>query len=1009
MINAKAELLKQGFYDSDAAFINLMKKRIHHVLLISSVYDAFMLEEDGRIDEQIFQEYTSLGLRYPPQFYKATTASEALLVLKEEKIDHVITMLSTEKSDTFSLAQDIKKEYPKVPIVMLTPFSREASLKITKLKHESIDYIFSWLGNADILLAIIKLIEDKMNAEYDVMEIGVQVIILVEDNIRFYSSYLPIMYKIIFKQAQTFVSEGLNEHQRMLRMRGRPKILMATNYEEAVSIYDKYKHNVLGIVSDISYPRNGVIDKEAGFRLSKKVKKDNKYTPVLLQSSDPKNRWKAKEIRVGFLDKNSKSLTFDLREFIKEYFAFGDFVFKDPHMGLVVGRARDLKDLQEKVYKIPTASLRYHIERDHFSKWLRARALFPLAELFRAFKSDDFIDSDETKKFIYDSISEFRMAKARGVISSFNRDNFDKYFSISRIGQGSVGGKARGLAFLDSLINRNKLYHHFDKIEIAIPKTVVLGTDVFDEFMDQNKLYQVAFNNDLSDEEILARFLNAKLPQQVYGDLFTISVAISKPVAIRSSSLLEDSHYQPFAGIYNTYMLPLIDHDRSQMFEMMVTAIKAVYASVYYHDSKAYMTATSNMIDEEKMAIVIQEVCGTAYGNRYYPTFSGVGRSIDYYPLPPCKPGDGTVSIALGLGKYIVDGGLSLRFSPTFPKNVLQTSTPDMTLRETQKEFFALDLNRITFVPTPNDSANLLTLKIKSAEEDDAIRDISSTYDMHKHVVRDGYGDGGKKLITFSNILKHNSFPIAEICQKILKLGEREMGNPVEIEFAVDLNTRKGDKATFNLLQIRPIAVKEEMLTLDLDNINRENTLIISQSALGNGTIDDIYDVVYIRPELFNAANNQKVIPAIEQINNDFLKSGRNYILIGPGRWGSSDPWLGIPVKWPQISAARLIVEAGLDKYRIDPSQGTHFFQNLTSFRVGYFTINPFIDDGYYDLAFLDAMPSVFENQYIRHVLFEQPLVIKIDGKHNVGVIEKPIRPSMPGEESQSVNLEISE
>ncbi|MFA5418599.1 MAG: phosphoenolpyruvate synthase, partial [Bacteroidales bacterium] len=503
MINTKAELLKQSFYDSDAAFINLMKKRIYHVLLISSVYDAFMLEEDGRIDEQIFQEYTSLSLRYPPQFYKATTQSEALQILEEENIDLVITMLSAEKGNTISLTKAIKSKYSNIPIVMLTPFSREVSLKLTKLKHESIDYIFSWLGNADILLAIIKLIEDKMNAEYDVMEVGVQVIILVEDNIRFYSSYLPIIYKIIFNQSQTFVSEGLNEHQRMLRMRGRPKILMATNYDEAIAIYERYKHNVLGIVSDIAYPRNGVMDKEAGIRLSRKVKKDNKYTPVLLQSSDPENRWKAKEIRVGFLDKNSKSLTFDLREFIKEYFGFGDFVFKDPHMGIVVGRARDLKDLQEKVYKIPTASLRYHIERDHFSKWLRARALFPLAELFRAFKSDDFSDCDETKKFIYDSISEFRMAKARGVISSFNRDSFDRYFSISRIGQGSVGGKARGLAFLDSLINRNKLYNHYENIEIAIPKTVVLGTDVFDEFMELNKLYHVAFSNDLSDEEIL--------------------------------------------------------------------------------------------------------------------------------------------------------------------------------------------------------------------------------------------------------------------------------------------------------------------------------------------------------------------------------------------------------------------------------------------------------------------------------------------------------------------------
>ncbi len=991
MIDKKADLLKQNFYDSDAAFTNLMKKRIYHVLLISSVYDAFMLEEDGRIDEQIFHEYTSLSLRYPPQFFKATSRQEAMQILEDENIDLVITMLSVEKHDTMVLSMDIKEIYPWIPIVMLTPFSREVTLKINKIKHDAIDYIFSWLGNADILLAIIKLIEDKMNVEHDVEEVGVQTIILVEDNIRFYSSYLPIMYKIIFQQSQSFVSEGLNEHQRMLRMRGRPKVLLATNYKEAMALYEKYKHNLLGVVSDISYPvdSSGVMDKEAGIKLSAIIKKNNKYTPVLLQSSDPENRWKAKEIRVGFLDKNSKSLTFDLREFIKEYFGFGDFVFKDPHMGIVVGRARDLRDLQEKVYKIPTASLRYHIERDHFSKWLRARALFPLAELFRAFKSDDFNDCEETKKFIFDSIAEFRMAKARGVISSFNRENFDRYFSISRIGQGSIGGKARGLAFLDSLINRNKLYNHFEKIEIAIPKTVVLGTDVFDSFMEVNKLYPIAFSNEFTDEQILDQFMQASLPQQVYGDLYTIAVALSKPVAIRSSSLLEDSHYQPFAGIYNTYMLPLIE-DRSQMFEMISKAIKAVYASVYYRDSKAYMTATSNVIDEEKMAIVIQEVCGTSYGSHFYPTFSGVGRSIDYYPIAPSKPEDGTVSMALGLGKYIVDGGLSLRFSPNYPQNILQTSTPDMTLRETQKDFYALNTDLEEFIPTPNDSLNLLKLKIRQAEKDDSIRAIASTYDLHNHVVRDGYSDDGKKVITFSNILKHNSYPIAEILQKVLKLGEQEMGNPVEIEFAVDLNTKDGNLASFNLLQIRPIAVKEESVNLDFSKIEEERCLIVSNSALGNGTIDDVFDVVYVRTESFSASRNQELVSYVEQINSRFLKSGKNYVLIGPGRWGSSDPWLGIPVKWPQISAARLIVESGLASYRIDPSQGTHFFQNLTSFRVGYFTINPFIRDGSYDIDFLNQMPAEYENDYVRHVHFSKPLLIRIDGKHNKGVIMKP-------------------
>ncbi|MBC8321089.1 MAG: phosphoenolpyruvate synthase [Bacteroidetes bacterium] len=990
MVSSKAEILSQNFYFSETSFINLMKKRINNVLLISSVYDAFMLEEDGRIDEQIFHEYTSLNLRYPPQFLKATNESEAFVVLKEERIDLVISMLSAEKSSTFELANNIKSKYPEIPIVILTPFSRAVSLKIEKIDHSSIDYIFSWLGNADILLAIIKLIEDKMNVDNDVAEVGVQAIILVEDNIRFYSSYLPIMYKIIFKQSKSFVSEGLNEHQRMLRMRGRPKILLATNYEEAFSFYEKYKSNLLGVISDIAYSRNGIIDKNAGIELCTLIKKDNPFTPLLLQSSDFKKFKKAKELRVGFLDKNSKTLTFDLREFIKEYFAFGDFVFKDPKMGIVVTRAHDLKSLQEKILTVPATSLRYHIVRNHFSKWLRARALFPLAELFRYFTSDDFNDINEIRSFIFNAISQFRMSKARGVISSFNRDTFDKYFSISRIGQGSVGGKARGLAFLDSLIKRNNLYNYFDKVDINIPKTVVIGTDMFDEFMDINKLHTIALSDNISDEEILRHFLEARLPDHVFADIHKIASSIESPLAIRSSSLLEDSHYQPFAGIYNTYMIPFRPNDVDGMFMMMRTAIKAVYASAYYADSKAYMQATSNVIDEEKMAIVIQEVVGSKYGDRYYPTISGVARSIDYYPLAPGKPQDGTVSIALGLGKYVVDGGLSLRFCPKYPKKVLQISTPEMAIKETQKNFYALDLSNKIFEPQPNDCASLLKLKIKDAEEDNSIRDIASTYVLHDNVIRDGYNYKGKKIITFSNILKHNTFPIAAVIDKVLKLGEEEMGNPVEIEFAVDLNVPKGEKIFFKLLQIRPVVSKDDSITISEDEMKTNGSLIISKSALGNGVIDNIFDIAYVRPQNFDPAKTKDIGGYINELNKKFIEQDSNYILVGPGRWGSADPWLGIPVNWSQISAARLIVESGLENYRIDPSQGTHFFQNLTSFRVGYFTVNPFIDDGFYDIDFLDKQPAVFENNLVRHVRFKNPFIIKIDGKKNLGVVFKP-------------------
>ncbi len=992
MIPTKLEILSQSYLFEDTRFTSLMLHRIYHVLLISSVYDAFILEEDGRVDEQIFNEYMSLNLRYPPEFIKATSKKKALEKLETVNVDLVIIMLSADKKATFDLSNEIKQKYQHIPIVVLTPFSREARIKVELTdEYAAVDYIFSWLGNADILLAIIKLIEDKMNVEHDVGEVGVQAILLVEDNVRFYSSYLPIIYKIIFKQSKSFMSEGLNEHQQMLRMRGRPKILLATTYEEAVELYDKYKHNLLGVISDISYNRRGKKDSEAGFRLVRKIKKDNKYMPLLLQSSDNFNREKAKQLKAGFIYKNSQSLTYELRNFIKQYFAFGSFIFIDPKTGDEVMRTKNLKDLMDKIFLVPEDSLRYHIQRHHLAKWLRARALFPLAQLFQEFEPDDFTDCNDVKQFIYSAISNFRIAKARGVITQFQRDNFDEYFMIARMGEGSIGGKARGLAFLDTLIKRNRLFSKFNEVDITIPHTVVIGTDIFDEFMETNNLYKIALSDQYSDKEILNAFVNAPLSQKVSDDLEIIVNHSSKPLAIRSSSLLEDSYYQPFAGIYNTYMIPVIENNRGTTNSLVRKAIKAVYASAFFKDSKAYMEATSNVIDEEKMAIVIQEVAGKQYGNTYYPTFSGVARSINFYPVEPEKSEEGIANIAVGLGKYIVDGGLSLRFSPKYPKKVMQTSNPDMALKETQKHFYSLNMNPDAFTTSPDDAVNLVKLPLRQAVKDQSVKQIVSTYDFHNHVLRDGFNYEGKKLATFAGILKHNKFPLAEILQTVLKLGEQEMGKPVEIEFVVDLNERRGTRKVFNLLQIRPIASRDESVNIYKEELNNKKDMLIhSEKALGNGIVDNIHDVVYVKPENFNPANNKDIVPLIAELNAEFIKENKNYILIGPGRWGSSDPWLGIPVKWPHISAARVIVESGLDDYRIDPSQGTHFFQNLTSFRVAYFTINPFIGDGTYDIKFLNRQPAVFENEYIRRVQFNKPVVAKIDGKKNLGIIYKP-------------------
>jgi CheY-like chemotaxis protein len=982
-------IISNKFYFDDTAFNKLMKKRIYNVLLIASNYDFFVLEGDGRIDEQLFNEYVSLSLRYPPQFIQVATEQEAMQVLEEEKIDLVITMLSMGKSETFDSAKRIKAHYPFIPIVVLTSFSREVSITVANEDHSAIDYVFSWLGNADILLAIIKLLEDKMNADHDILDEGVMAILLVEDSKRFYSSYLPNIYKIIFKQSKSFMTEGLNEHQMTLRMRGRPKILLATTYEEAIFYYEKYKKNLLGIITDTSYSRNGEMDKTSGFRLVDQVKREDEFMPILMQSSDLANQPLAREKRVGFIHKHSKTLSIELRNFIMAYFAFGDFLFVDPETKTEIVRATDLKSLQEKIFEVPDESLLYHVYRNHLSKWLNARALFPLAEMFAELRPDDFKDLDEIRRFVFDAIASFRMNKARGIIAQFNRDSFDEYLSFTRIGQGSLGGKARGLAFLDSLIKRNALLDKWPDVTVSIPRTVVLGSDIFDEFMEGNNLYQIGLSN-ITDEEILEHFVSARLPFRIHEALYTFISITTKPIAVRSSSLLEDSYYQPFAGIYATYMIPnFIDDDRLTI-ENLSNAIKSVYASAFYKDSKSYMTATSNVIDEEKMAIVLQEVTGSTYGDRFYPTLSGVARSINFYPIAPEMPEDGIANIALGLGKYIVDGGQTLRFSPKYPRKILQLSVPELALRETQKDFYSLDLRPGSFIPTTDDSSNLLRLPVAEAKQDGTLQHAASTYDNETNMLREGVLGNGPRVITFSNILNHRIFPLADILSTLLETGQKEMNKPIEIEFAMELSTEKGKPSLFNVLQIRPIVDGRAAIDEDLDEINPKEIIIFAHHALGNGIIDNIFDIVYIRPESFNPAENLHTAEKVGNINAKFLAEERNYVLVGPGRWGSSDPWLGIPVKWPQISAARLIVESGLHHYRIDPSQGTHFFQNLTSFGVGYFTINPFINDGLYDLDFLNQQPAFYEDEVIRHVRFNNPLMVMIDGKKNLGVILKP-------------------
>ena len=971
----------------DTPFANLMNKRIYNVLLIATKYDSFMLEDDGRVDEQIFNEYTSLSLRYPPRFTQVTTEEEALNELKNRNFELIICMPNMDNRDIFAAASEIKVHYPNIPIVVLTPFSKEVSKRIANEDLSAIDYVFSWLGNSELLLAIIKLIEDKMNAPDDTASVGVQIILLVEDSIRFYSSALPHLYKFVLEQSQMFAKEALNDHQRTLRMRGRPKIKLARNYEEAVRIFDQYRDNMLGIISDMSFMHNGVKDPYAGYKFGQYVRKTGLIIPFVLESSEASNHVYAKELNASFIDKNSKSYPQDLKKKIMQRFGFGDFVILNPHTKEEIMRIKDLKDLQKKVFQIPDDSLVYHLSRNHFSRFFYSRAMFPPAEVLKHVDVSDYKDMDEARKLIFDLIVQYRRMKNTGVVAVYQKDRFDEYSNFARIGDGSLGGKGRGLAFIGAMVKRYPKLES-DNFAVNIPKTVVICTDIFDEFMETNELYPVALG-DADDETILRYFLRASLPSRLIEDLMAFFDVVKSPIAVRSSSLLEDSHYQPFAGIYSTYMVPKIV-EKYDMLRTVSDAIKAVYASVFYKDSKAYMTATSNLIDQEKMAIVLQEVVGSRYNDHFYPTMSGVARSLNFYPIGNEKAEDGIANIALGLGKYIVDGGQTLRFSPRHPHSILQMSTMDFALRETQTRFYALDLKNMAEAFSVDDAFNLVKLGLKEADAEGSLKYIVSTYDPYDQIIRDGYYPGGRKILSFVNILQHDVFPLADTLDQILRIGQQEMGRPVEIEFAVNMDPSDHTRATFYLLQIRPIVDNKEIMDEDLSLVKNEETILSSTSVLGHGIVGDVQDIIYVKTGAFNSSNNQLIAYEIEKMNRSFTDQEKGYVLVGPGRWGSSDSWLGIPVKWPHISNARVIVECGLENYRVDPSQGTHFFQNLTSFGVGYFTVNPFKGDGWFDEAFLNAQPAVEETEYLRHVRFDAPITIKMDGKKSLGVVLKP-------------------
>lgn len=983
----------QSLPDGNTSPHRFMKYRIHKILLVCCSYDGYILEEDGHIESQINQEYIDLNLSDPPSFTRVSSTREALeLLCGDDSYDFILTMYNVGELDVFSFARSVKKEHPHIPVALLTSFSKDIYRRIEEQDRSGLDYIFSWHGNTELIIGIIKLIEDRMNAEEDIIDGGVQAILLIEDSIRFYSTYLPELYKLILLQNTAFLKDAFNEQQQVLRKRARPKILLARCYDEAVELYERYKKNLLGVISDVGFVihRNDPPEQEkrdAGIDLCRRIKEDNPLMPILLQSSQTKFEAQAKQLGVGFLAKNSKTLLSQLHDYISTEFAFGDFLFKDPDTGAVIGRAKDLTQMQLMIATIPDRAFEYHTSQNHLSKWLYSRGLFPLAASIRRGNKSQFSSTEEHRQRIVNLIKDYRTLLGQGVVARFDAETYSDAVAFARIGEGSLGGKARGLAFMNSMLLKHCQYDKHDNVRILIPRSVVIATEYFDDFIRNNGLKYI-ITQEFSDEEILSEFVSSVLPHRLRHELKAYIGTVHTPLAIRSSSKLEDSHYQPFAGIYSTYMIPYVDNE-DQMLRLLLKAIKSVYASVYFAASKAYIQTSQNLISEEKMAVIIQEVCGTEQDGLFLPTFSGVARSINYYPIGDEAPEDGVCNIAMGLGKLVVDGGRTLRFSPRYPQKVLQTSTPELALRDTQSEVLALGLRPEEFRTSIDDAVNLHRLDITEISTLRNARYVTSVWDRENERISDSPFDRGRKVITFNNILKYNTFPLAQIITDILALGCEEMRCPVELEFAVNMDVCTGEKQIFNLLQIRPIIDNQDNRPQDWSKIDTSDALIYAENALGIGMMGDISDIIYIKPESFDSLSTERIAEELLALNNRLRDENRSYILVGPGRWGSSDPFLGVPVKWSHISEAKVIVECGIPKFEVEPSQGTHFFQNVTSLGVGYLTINPFRADGVFDLERLDALPAEWEGSFLRQVHFDRQLWVCIDGRSNKGIIKE--------------------
>ncbi|MGD9083787.1 MAG: PEP/pyruvate-binding domain-containing protein [Desulfobacterales bacterium] len=980
------EFLEPTDFDlSFKVFHELMARKVTDILLVSSPYDAFIMEEEGRLAERIIHEYRGLNLSRPPMLSWVSSAREALDYLEQKKFDLVITMPQVDETDAHVLGRQIKTRFPDLPVFLMIQDTSRHLLDRNYTDRKSIDRFYIWSGNSDLLLALIKNLEDRLNVTYDTQRARVRVIIIVEDSPIYYSSLLPLLYKEIVSQTQAVMEESLNDEHRILRMRARPKILVAQTYEEAVKLYEQYKPYLLSVFSDVRFPKNHELDNDAGFNLLSMIRADNPDLPLLNFSSEESNRERAQNIPAVFLNKNSATLHSEIRSFFMQYLGFGEFIFRLPE-GEEIGKASNLHEMEKLLPTIPDESFFYHATRNHFSSWLMARSEIMLASKLKPVKISDFQSIKEAKAYLVSIIRDRRVGRQKGIITEFDFNHFDPDADFTKIGKGSLGGKARGLAFMSTrLKNSPELQTKFKNVTIAVPKTIVVSTDEFDAFISENNLGEIA-NEDYRDPEIMRLFTDARIPRLLGRDLKQYLKHARYPLAVRSSSLLEDAQFQPFAGIYKTYMIPNNHPDLSERYKQLLLAIKLVYASTYSESARAYIKSTFHRTEDEKMAVVIQQLTGETYGQYFYPAISGVAQSYNYYPIAHMKPEDGLAHIALGLGKIVVEGGAAMRFSPKYPQFLPQFSNVDDILENAQRFFYALKMTHFPDDLPGNDEATLEKLDIDATAHAAPVRQLCGTYSAQDHRIRDSVQASGYPVCTFASILKYESLPLAEILTEILALGRKGMGCPVEIEFAVNIASDTDQHSIFELLQIRPMAVNQSNLAVEINEDDISKAFCYSTMALGNGRFAEIQDIIFVNPDRFDAADTIKIAGEINQVNKEMIRRNEKYLLIGPGRWGSADRWLGIPVRWTDISGVGAIVETTIEALKADPSQGSHFFHNITSLGISYLNTSEGGED-FIDWKWLQSLPAVTETPHLKHVRVQKPLLIKVDGKESRGVI----------------------